>query len=229
MVSESGVSALHGNVLTGLGQSIVSGELAVGDVITLDGVSAGYGVSRSVAREAIRVLESLGMIASRRRIGITIQPETAWNVFDARVIRWRLESGDRAEQLDSLAELRTGYLPVAAALAAQRADPSHCRTLAAASSDIAVHARSGDRERYLLADKLFHDTVVDACGNSMFRGLHRLVAAAPIQQTAIPDTAVVEAYDDVARAIRHRDTATAERSMRTIIDADEGGLTAARA
>jgi DNA-binding FadR family transcriptional regulator len=31
-------------------------------------------VSRSVAREAIRVLESMGMVESRRRVGITIQP-----------------------------------------------------------------------------------------------------------------------------------------------------------
>ena len=81
-------------VLTALGQSIVSGPYSAGQVLNLDGVSATYGVSRSVAREAIRVLESMGMVASRRRVGITIQPSTNWNVFDPRVIRWRLDSGD---------------------------------------------------------------------------------------------------------------------------------------
>ena len=86
------VGALHDNVLAALGARIVSGELSPGDVITLEGVSATHGVSRSVAREAIRVLESMEMVASRRRVGITIQSADRWNVFDPRIIRWRLVS-----------------------------------------------------------------------------------------------------------------------------------------
>ena len=74
----------------------MSGRLAPGQVLDLDGVSAEHGVSRSVAREAIRVLESMGMVASRRRVGITIQPAVQWNMFDPRLIRWRLGAGDRA-------------------------------------------------------------------------------------------------------------------------------------
>ena len=145
-------------------------------MITLDGVSAQHGVSRSVAREAIRVLESMGMVASRRRVGITIQPSEQWNVFDPRVIRWRLESGDRAAQLVSLSELRRGFEPAAAGLAAQRADPHQCRIMAAAVSDMAVHGRSGDLESYLLADKVFHQTLLEASCNEMFRALNGVVA-----------------------------------------------------
>ena len=74
MASPSNVSALHGNLLAALGTGIASGKYPAGQVLTLDGVSAEHGVSRSVAREAIRVLESMGMVASRRRVGITIQP-----------------------------------------------------------------------------------------------------------------------------------------------------------
>ena len=74
MTTESNVGALHGNLLIALGTSIVSGEYPAGQVLTLDGVSAQHGMSRSVAREAIRVLESMGMVESRRRVGITIQP-----------------------------------------------------------------------------------------------------------------------------------------------------------
>ena len=117
MSGPSNVSALHDSLLTAIGSEIVSGTLPSGDVITLDGVSATHGVSRSVAREAIRVLESMGMVSSRRRVGITIQPAEQWNVFDPRVIRWRLDSGDRAAQLVSLSELRRGFEPAAAALA----------------------------------------------------------------------------------------------------------------
>src|SRR6267154_348802 len=108
-------------------------------------------MSRSVAREAIRVLESMGMVASRRRVGITIQPAQNWNVFDPQLIRWRLEAGDRAAQLVSLSELRGGFEPAAAALAARRADPQQCRIMAAAVSDMVVHGRSGDLDAYLFA------------------------------------------------------------------------------
>ena len=108
MAIEANVGALHGNLLTALGTSIVSGEYPPGQVLTLDGVSAQHGLSRSVAREAIRVLESMGMVESRRRVGITIQPSHKWNVFDPRLIRWRLEAGDRAAQLVSFSSCGGG-------------------------------------------------------------------------------------------------------------------------
>ena len=65
----------HASVLAALGGRIASGKLAVGQVLTLEGIGSEYAVSRSVAREAIRVLESMGLVASRRRVGITIQPQ----------------------------------------------------------------------------------------------------------------------------------------------------------
>ena len=109
-------------------------------------------------------------------MGITIQPAVKWNVFDPRVIRWRLDAGDRAAQLMSLSELRRGFEPAAAALAARRADPHQCRIMAAAVSDMVVHGRSGDLDAYLLADKVFHRTLLEASGNEMFRALNDVVA-----------------------------------------------------
>ena len=169
MAAPSNVGALHRNLLEALGTAIASGHYPAGEVLTLDSVSAEHGVSRSVAREAIRVLESMGMVASRRRVGLTILPSDKWNVFDPLVIRWRLESGDRAALLVSLSELRRGFEPAAAALAARRADPHQCRIMAAAVSDMVIHGRSGDLESYLLADKVFHRTLLEASGNEMYR------------------------------------------------------------
>ena len=177
-----------------------------------------------MAREAIRVLESMGMVTPRRRVGLTIQPSSKWNVLDPRVIRWRLDSDDRTMQLQSLAELRRGVEPAAAALAAQRADPHQCRSMAAAVSDMVVHGRSGDLDAFLLADKLFHRTLLEASGNEMFRALNDVVSEILTGRThhhmmpTTPNPVAIELHDEVARAIRLRDEAGAERAMRAIID-----------
>lgn len=224
MLPSPNVGALHDHVLSALGAEIVSGALPPGQVITLDGVSASHGVSRSVAREVVRVLESMGMVSSRRRVGITIQPTDKWNVFDPRVIRWRLDSADRAAQLLSLGELRRGFEPAAAALAARRANPHQCRIMAAAVSDMVMHGRSGDLESYLLADKVFHQTLLEASGNEMFRALNGVVAEVLTGRThhgmmpETPNPVAIELHDEVARAVRMRDEAAAERAMRAIID-----------
>ena len=224
MTAQPHAGELHGTLVDALGAGIVSGQLASGQVLTLEAVSAEHGVSRSVAREAIRVLESMGMVASRRRVGITIQPAVKWNVFDPTLIRWRLGAGDRAAQLVSLSELRRGFEPVAAALAARRANAHQCRIMAAAVSDMVVHGRSGDLESYLLADNIFHRTLLEASGNEMFRALTDVVAEVLSGRThhgmmpERPNPAAIELHDEVARAIRQGDEVAAETAMRAIID-----------
>ncbi|CQD19977.1 transcriptional regulator [Mycolicibacterium conceptionense] len=87
-----------------------------------------------------------------------------------------------------------------------------------------VHGRSGNLDAYLLADKVFHQTLLEASGNEMFRALNDVVAEVLAGRTqhglmpASPNPAAIELHDEVARAIRLRDEDAAERAMRAIID-----------
>ena len=66
------MSTAHSTVLAEVGPRIVRGDLAEGALITLDWLGETYGVSRTVAREVVQVLVSMGLVESRRRTGIRI-------------------------------------------------------------------------------------------------------------------------------------------------------------
>ena len=223
-------TALHDDVLDALGRRIVGGELAVGAVLTLDIIDTEHDVSRSVSREAVRVLESMGMVASRRRVGVTVQPRTSWHVFDPRLIRWRLDSDDRAAQLRSLGELRSGFEPVAAGLAAERATPEQCGALATAASDMVVHGRSGDLEAFLQADVAFHRILLEASGNEMLAALDGVVAEVLAGRThhhlmpAHPKDEAVDLHVEVSRAVRSGYVTGARAAMEAIISEARGGI-----
>ena len=215
---------LHGGILDDVGGRIVAGDLPPGAVLTLEGISREYAVSPPVAREVVRVLESMGMVASRRRVGVTVLDRDSWNVFDPRLIRWRLDGDDRAAQLQSLSELRGGFEPVAAALAARRASAEQCGVLASAVSDMVVYGHAGDLEAYLVADITFHRTLLEASGNEMYRALAEVVAEVLTGRThhhlmpARPKPEAIELHEVVARAIRVGDSRAAERAMRELIE-----------
>jgi DNA-binding FadR family transcriptional regulator len=222
-----GSGALHAGVLDAVGHRLVSDALPAGAVLTLDGIAREYAVSRPVAREAIRVLESMGMVSSRRRVGVTVLPRASWNVFDPRLIRWRLDGGsggDRADQLLSLSELRRGFEPVAAALAAERATADHCARLTVAVGEMSTHGRTGDLEAYLVADVAFHRTLLEASGNEMMNALGEVVAEVLAGRThhgmmpARPNPDAIALHDAVGRAVLLKDAAAAEAAMRRIID-----------
>src|SRR6201991_5010859 len=139
---------LHTHVLDSLGLAITAGEYPPGSVLRTDELAQRFDVSRSVMREAVRVLESMHLVESRRRVGVTVLPAAEWNVYDPQVIRWRLAGTDRPRQLRSLTVLRSAIEPVAASLAAARATPEQCAALTEQALGMVATSRGGRLEDY---------------------------------------------------------------------------------
>lgn len=219
-----GFRQLHDTLLDRLGTDITSGTLPAGTRLITEEMSGQLGVSRSVIREVVRVLESLGLLAVRRRVGITVLPEESWNPFDANVIRWQLAGPKRFEKLAALSELRSAIEPMAARLASIRATPKQCGALTAAVIGMSETARSADTEAYLGHDSDFHRTTLEASGNLLLCGLAGIVVEVlegRTRHSLMPHVANPEAvrlHGVVAMSIQARDPAAAEAAMRAIVE-----------
>lgn len=230
MPTTANVPGLHADLLDRVGLMLTSGELAEGQVLRAEELAARHGVSRTVVREVVRVLESMGMVRSRRRVGVTVAPRSSWNVFDPLIIRWRLAGTDRDAQLRSLSELRAGFEPVAAGFAATRATPEQCGRLTGAVMDMSVHGRAGDLQAYLDADIRFHRTLLEASGNEMLGALAEVVAEVLSGRTrhglmpATPEPAAIRLHADVAQAVQAGDPAAARAAMQSIISEAAGSM-----
>ncbi|MDQ0682768.1 DNA-binding FadR family transcriptional regulator [Streptomyces achromogenes] len=213
---------LHGRVLDALGPAITAGEYPPGSVLRTDELAQRFDVSRSVMREAVRVLESMDLVESRRRVGVTVRPRSAWNVYDPQVIRWRLAGADRPHQLRSLTVLRSAIEPVAAGLAARHATAEQCAELTECALGMVAHSRGHRLEGYLVHDMAFHRVILAASGNEMFARLGDVVAEVLAGRThhevmfEDPDPAAVTLHVQVAEAVRAGDAARAERLTREI-------------
>ncbi len=215
--------SLHDALVERWGSEIVSGVRPAGSRIAGDQAATDLGVSRTVVREAIRVLESLGLVSVRRRVGATILPSERWSPFDHRVLRWRLSGPEQIPLLRSLGELRSAIEPLAARLAADRASPEQCGALAAAAIGMAATSRAANTPAYLQHDVDFHLALLHASGNPMLIGLSDIVVAVLVGRTEhslMPSTANATAlrlHGDVAAAVQAGDASGAQAAMRGIV------------
>ncbi|WP_326779878.1 FadR family transcriptional regulator [Streptomyces longwoodensis] len=213
---------LHGRVLDTLGPDITAGVYPPGSVLRTDELAQRFDVSRSVMREAVRVLESMHLVASRRRVGVTVLPAAEWNVYDPQVIRWRLAGADRPRQLRSLTVLRSAVEPVAAGLAARNATAEQCAALTECALGMVATSRGHRLEEYLVHDMAFHRVILTASGNEMFARLGDVVAEVLAGRThhevmfPDPDPAAVTLHVQVAEAVREGDAGRAEALTREI-------------
>ncbi|HTN55972.1 MAG TPA: FCD domain-containing protein [Microbacterium sp.] len=216
----------HSSVLEDLGLRIAAGELSADSVLTLAELEQHYRISRTVIREAVRVLEAMGMLASRRRVGITVQPVEGWSALDARLIRWQLQGPGREQQIAVVTELRCAVEPVAARLSALRAsDVQRAELLRLASllERLGGEGR-GDSEDYLSADVAFHDLILDSSGNLMLAANKPAIAAIITGRSragltpSTPDAESLGNHVQTAYAIARGDGDAAERHARGYAD-----------
>jgi GntR family galactonate operon transcriptional repressor len=214
---------LHGRVVHELGKRIVTGTIPPGEVFPPEDELGGeLGVSRSVVREAIKVLMSKGLVEVRPKTGTRARPRRSWHLLDPDVVSWEFEGLERYEDLRELAEVRATVEPSAARLAAQRrtdddlADiEAHCRRMASAGAEpLAFHAAELD----------FHVAVVRASRNTLLSHMAAVMRVAleatASQRPIVPDPTgdgLVE-YKAVLEAIRSEDPTEAERAMRSLLD-----------
>lgn len=215
-------STAHSDAVDTIGRGIVQGVHPPGSVMKLEDLQQDYGISRTVAREVMRVLESMSLIESRRRVGLIVQDPSAWPVFDARVVRWRLAGHDRETQLRWMTELRVAVEPWAANLAAS-AESSVGAELVRTAHEMRVYGKAGDLETFLELDRRYHSLLLRGSGNQLFAALSDVIGETLAGRThhgLMPHEPVEEAlqlHEEVARAVLERDPLGAMQGMSDLL------------
>ncbi|WP_246806514.1 FadR/GntR family transcriptional regulator [Rhizobium lusitanum] len=229
----AGIS-LHGRVLNEIGQSIVRGEFLPGDQLpNADDWSASYGVSRTVLREAIKVLAGKGMVESRPRTGTRVRPRKDWNFLDPDVLVWRYGSRTTIEEARSLFELRRAIEPTAGALAAQRATEQQVSELRILL--VEMEKAGDDGERFAIPDLAFHQAILRMSGNELIGSLAALIETALVISFRLTDDNPqgqhhsLPLHRDVVESITARDPDSTSKALIILLDQAEEDVRSALA
>jgi DNA-binding FadR family transcriptional regulator len=204
-----------------LGRAIVSGEYIDRAFPIEKDLATNHGVSRSVTREALKMLAAKGLLGTRPKLGTFVMPPEQWNLFDTDVLRWMLERPPSIALLRRFNELRAGVEPQAAALAALRADPQQRELIRHGLERMRAAERGEDDP--LDADLSFHVAVLRATENPFFIQFRDVVATAlrvsiRLTNRIAGHTARVDEHAAVYHAIVAGDAAEAAKNMRAVID-----------
>lgn len=207
-------------MLDAVGRDVVTGAYDDAPFPTEAELGRRYGVSRSVTREAMKMLAAKGLLTARPRQGTSVTPQAAWNLFDPDVLRWILERRFDLGLLVQFSQLRAAVEPAAAALAAENADGE--QRLAIRRGFARMQAADLGEDDPLDADIAFHVAILNASNNPFYVQFRDLVAAA--LQTSIRFTNNVSGHSAslpdhgaVLDAIEARDPAGAGAAMRLIV------------
>ena len=167
---------LHEIVVEELGRRIVCGELRPGEALPVeDDLARDFGVSRTVVREAIKVLAHKRLVNVRTRTGTRASPATEWSQLDQDILRWRFAGNLDPKFVADVIDLRRIIEPAAAELAAARASPAALRAIRAALRQMTTAAAV---EAHMAADLRFHLAILEATGNDLLFGFRHGIEGA---------------------------------------------------
>lgn len=181
------------------------------------------GLSRGSVREALRILETQGLVATRagRYGGTTVAKPTDDHLAN----HINMYARGRSVPLTALVEVRLALEPMVAALAAQRRTDEDLKTLHAISERIEQAAES-DLDAFLVENVNWHDALAEASHNDLLRALAISVsglmfAASQLKEFASADVRqrVCIAHRRILEAIEAGDAESARRRVERDVQA----------
>jgi DNA-binding FadR family transcriptional regulator len=220
------------SIVHDLGIAIVTGTYTKQNPFPIEAVLCRkYSASRTVLREAVKMLTSKGLLNARPRQGTWVQPEEHWNLLDPDILGWLLERKFSPALLIEFSEVRLAVEPGAAALAARVAGAAEKAAVLSAIERMQAAERGDDDP--LDSDIAFHVAVLRATRNRFYAQLTGLTATA--LRFSIRTTnrykgvrlASVADHKKVADAIIAGKSAVAAEAMRKLIQEALDLITAA--
>jgi DNA-binding FadR family transcriptional regulator len=214
---------LTSSIVQDLGIAVVTGTYSDKNPFPVEAdLCTQYGASRSILREAVKMLTAKGLLGARPGQGTWVQPEESWNLFDPDVMRWLLERKFSLSLLIEFTQIRLAVEPAAAAMAATEAGPAEKAAIANALNRM-IAAEHGEDDP-LTSDIAFHISILRASGNRFFAQVRELTETA--LRFSIRTTnrfkgvrlASVNDHKKVSDAILAGDSAAAGTAMRELIE-----------
>jgi DNA-binding FadR family transcriptional regulator len=182
-------------VVEEIAQQIISGVLVVDDVLPTEPVLCErFGFSRTVIREALKLLEERGLVRVEQGRGTSVQPRHAWNLLDPTVLRIALAHDRDMTLLDDLVRVRRVLEREMACAAASRLSDDELTALAENLEQ--MEASFDDYERFRAFDLAFHAIIMKASGNevglTIVRVIHRHGGVTPLLSSGASQGALAE-------------------------------------
>src|SRR4051794_6798316 len=212
-------------VVEELVHAIVSGKLGEGEILpTEPTLCEEFGFSRTVIREALKLLEERGLLRVEQGRGTTVQPRNAWNLLDPVVLQIALEHDHDMSLLDNLMTVRRVLEREMAHAAATRLTDADLAELLATIDG--MEAAYDDYGRFRSFDLAFHTIMMKASGNevglTIVRAIHRHGGVRPPLATAASRAELgetVAAHRAIYDALAARDAGLAADLISSHIDA----------
>jgi DNA-binding FadR family transcriptional regulator len=201
-----------------LGRRIVAKNYAPGDLVEDENALATkYQVSRSVVRDAVKILVGKGLLEVRRGIGTRVRPREQWGLLDDDVLAWHQSAPVSRDFLNQLLDVRRIIEPAAARWAAERADDETRQIILDATER--MEQETGSIEDFVMADALFHRAILRASSNEILRSMEGVIFSALLSSIRLTNRdprdneRSIPFHRNVANAIMERNGDLAEACM----------------